>query len=107
MTLDTRRTARHRAFVVAAALAGVAALSVFAQAPIPAPAAGAPQGRAGGRGGGAQEPAGADFSPKPPVQARTPDDEAKTFMLPVGYRLELVASDPDLNNPAVIDWDGR
>ena len=32
---------------------------------------------------------------------------ANTFLLPAGYRLDLVASDPDLNNPAVIEWDGN
>ena len=50
---------------------------------------------------------GADFSPKPPIRPRTPQEEAATFLLPAGYRLELVAADPDINNPAVIDWDGN
>src|SRR5690606_2786637 len=50
---------------------------------------------------------GADFSPKPPIAARTPQEEANTFLLPAGYRLELVAADPDINNPAVVDWDGN
>jgi mono/diheme cytochrome c family protein len=50
---------------------------------------------------------GADFSPKPPITARSPRDQAGTFLLPAGYRMELVASDPDINNPAVIEWDGN
>ncbi len=59
-------------------------------------------------GGPAENPnIGADFSPKPPIRARTPQEQAGTFLLPAGYRLELVAADPDINNPAVIDWDGN
>ena len=62
----------------------------------------------GGRGGGfVQDNTGADFSPKPPIKARTAREQADTFLLPAGYRLELVASDRDLNNPAVIEWDGN
>ena len=61
-----------------------------------------------GRGAGpVQDNTGADFSPKPPIAARPARDQANTFILPAGYRLELVAADPDLNNPAVIEWDGN
>ena len=51
--------------------------------------------------------AGADFSPKPPVKARTPEDEAKSFLLPPGYRLELVVAEPQIVSPAVIRFDGN
>ena len=44
----------------------------------------------------------ADFAPKDPIKAKTPDEEAKTFVLPPGYRMELVAADPDLDTPSVI-----
>ena len=39
----------------------------------------------------------------------SPPDEAKTFSLPPGYRLELVVSDPIIREPvvAVFDGDGR
>ncbi|MEO8482984.1 MAG: c-type cytochrome [Acidobacteriota bacterium] len=50
---------------------------------------------------------GADFSPKPPIQARSAADEAKSFVLPTGYRMELVLSDPDIVNPSVIEFDGN
>ena len=51
--------------------------------------------------------AGADFSPKPPVKALTPQEEAKTFVLPPGYRMELVVAEPQVISPAVIRFDGN
>ena len=51
--------------------------------------------------------AGADFSAKPPVRARTPQDEARTFVLPPGYRMELVVAEPQVISPAVIRFDGN
>ena len=94
-------------------------LSLFAQTPQPAAPPAAPgqapgAGRgvvapplpaAGGRGG--QANAGVDWSPKDPVLPRTPADEAKAFMLPAGYKMELVASDPDLIMPGAMEWDGN
>ena len=48
----------------------------------------------------------------PPVQktpdespALSPDDALKTFYLPPGYRLELVAAEPLIQDPIVINWD--
>ena len=37
--------------------------------------------------------------------ALSPADEMKTFVLPPGYRVELVASEPMIENPILIDWD--
>ncbi len=42
----------------------------------------------------------ADASP-----ALAPADALKTFVLPPGYRLELVASEPLVRDPTAIDWD--
>ena len=108
---------------LAAVMIPMFGLLVLAQAP---PAATAPQGGAppaqtgpppqgpGGRGAGggggtlsSTTNAGADFSPKPPVTARTPQDEAKTFILPPGYRMELVVAEPNVVSPAVIRFDGN
>jgi mono/diheme cytochrome c family protein len=50
---------------------------------------------------------GADFAPKAPIEAKSAADEAKSFVLPPGYRMELVLSDPDIVNPAVIEFDGN
>ena len=110
---------------MALALSGLNSL-VFTQgvggAPAAGQAAGAPQG--GGRGALQHQlpvadaaavvrvspiPAnvGGDFGPKPPVLAKSPADELKNLVLPPGYRLELVLSDPDIVNPAVVAWDGN
>ena len=50
---------------------------------------------------------GADFSPKPPIKALTPEEQAKTFVLPPGYRMELVKAEPDIISPAAIRFDGN
>jgi mono/diheme cytochrome c family protein/glucose/arabinose dehydrogenase len=39
----------------------------------------------------------------PPVLS--PEAEMKTFVMPPGYRVELVASEPMIQEPVVIDWD--
>ena len=66
--------------------------------------------RAGGFGGGGRGSATndqTDFSPKPPYRARTPAEQAAGFMLPAGYRLELVAADPELISPTMVEFDGN
>ena len=78
-------------------------------APAPAAAGQTPPGQAG-RGAGtlsSTSQAGADFSPKPPVKAGTPEEEAKSFILPPGYRMELVVSEPQVISPAVVRFDGN
>ena len=37
--------------------------------------------------------------------ALSPEDALKTFYMPPGYRLELVASEPLVQDPIVMDWD--
>jgi mono/diheme cytochrome c family protein len=37
--------------------------------------------------------------------ALTPDEALNTFYMPPGYRLELVASEPLVQDPIVMDWD--
>ena len=108
-----------RLFRLAAVMVPMFGLLVLAQAPAqPAPQGGAPpaqtgqppQGQRGGGGGGTLSSttnAGADFSPKPPITARTPQDEAKSFTLPPGYRMELVLAEPDVISPSVIRFDGN
>jgi mono/diheme cytochrome c family protein/glucose/arabinose dehydrogenase len=48
-----------------------------------------------------------DFSPKPPVAALSPEDEAKRFWLPPGFKIEPVLADPDIQEPAQIAFDGN
>ncbi|HEV7402275.1 MAG TPA: hypothetical protein VGO11_05080, partial [Chthoniobacteraceae bacterium] len=49
------------------------------------------------------------FPPQPPVQPVSAAEEAKTFQLPPGYKLELVLSEPVILEPTicVFDGDGR
>ena len=74
---------------------------------------GAIQTPGGGRGPGAapdaNDPANAnaDLSPKPPVVAMTPDEEAKRLWLPAGYRLTPILSEPIIEDPAQIAFDGN
>jgi mono/diheme cytochrome c family protein/glucose/arabinose dehydrogenase len=42
-----------------------------------------------------------------PAPVLLPRDELKTIKLPPGYHLELVASEPLVRDPVVIDWDGE
>ena len=85
--------------------------SSAAQAPRPsATSSSTPEQPAPARGGGGRGAATSDqtdFSPKPPYRARTPAEEADGFMLPAGYRMELVAADPDVISPAIIEFDGN
>ncbi len=66
-------------------------------------------GRGPGAAPGADDPAnaGADLSPKPPVLAASPEEEARRFWLPPGYRLEPVLADPTIEDPAEIRFDGN
>jgi mono/diheme cytochrome c family protein len=110
---------------VAAAIVAVG-LSRAADTPSASPRAGGqpatpPQGAGrgaiqtptGGRGPGAApdaaDPANAnaDLSPKPPVHPLSPDEQVKRFWLPPGYRLEAVLSDPLIDSPAQITFDGN
>jgi hypothetical protein len=99
-----------RTLLVAACAVAVGAVALAGQgapgAPPGAPAQPGQGGRGQGGGRGVQDLTGADFSPKTPIAARTPAEQAKSFVLPAGYRLELVAADPDIDAPAVIEWDG-
>src|SRR5688500_3766593 len=62
----------------------------------------------GGKGPGAapeaNDPANAnaDLSPKPPVRPLTPEEQAKQFWLPGGYRLEPVLADPLIDSPGQV-----
>src|SRR5687767_2922778 len=57
----------------------------------------------------AKDPANAkaDLSPKPPIRPLTPDEQATRFWLPAGYRLEPVLSDPLIDSPGQVTFDGN
>ena len=91
-------------------MAGMAAKQApGAQAQAPAQGRGAPGAPGqGGFGGGRQMTnENTDFTPKTPIKAKTPAEEAAGFILPPGWRMEIVASDPDIISPGVIEFDGN
>ena len=46
-------------------------------------------------------------SQNPSIQPLSPEESLKTFRLPKGFRLELVASEPMISEPVAITWDGN
>ena len=81
-----------------------------AQAPAPSPATGTGQPEGGGRQGGGRgdDPfEGADLSPKDPITGVSPAEEQKRFLLPPGYRIEPVLTEPDIEEPMQIAFDGN
>jgi mono/diheme cytochrome c family protein len=129
---DGMRTSRRiwRGLALAALLAGGACVpgggaprtGTPAATPAPAPAATTTAERAAARpdttakeppvidpttGRPRQDPfAGADFSPKPPVEPLSPEDEQAKFILPAGYRMTPVLTEPAIQQPASIAFDG-
>ena len=57
-----------------------------------------------GRGKPMWEP---DFAKKDPVKTLSPADEAKRFWLPPGFRMEPVLTEPAIQEPAQIAFDGN
>ncbi len=50
---------------------------------------------------------GIDLSPKSPVKPMYPAEEAATFLLPPGYRIEPVLTEPAIQQPGAIAFDGN
>src|SRR5262245_2767039 len=99
---------KRGAFMLASGVLA-ATFTVIAQQQPPAqtpPAAGAQQGPGGfpGRGAPMWE---ADFSKKGTVPVLSPTDEAKKIWMQPGFKLEPVLSDPDIQEPAQIAFDGN
>ena len=46
-------------------------------------------------------------NPNPSPAPLSPEESLKTFRLPIGYHLELVASEPMIKEPVAIAWDGN
>src|SRR5215203_2736387 len=95
-------------------IVGPVAFADGRQAPAAAaPAAGAqavtpeqpPPFAGGGRGPATNDQT--DFTPKAPYRPRPPAEEAAGFILPAGYRMELVLAEPDVINPTIIEFDGN
>jgi hypothetical protein len=117
-------TLQSRYMIVSAAgfAAAAACLTLVAQTPAPSqqpaqtqkpdvPPARDPAPQAGpgqsGRGRGADPFEGADLSPKESVTAASPAEEQKRFVLPPGYKIEPVLTEPDIEEPMQIAFDGN
>jgi len=50
---------------------------------------------------------GIDLSPAHPVVPVSPDEELKSFVLKPGYKLEAVLTEPQIREPAAIQFDGN
>jgi mono/diheme cytochrome c family protein/glucose/arabinose dehydrogenase len=77
-------------------------------AAVPTPQAG--RGQAGVGRGAVQEPdpfEGADLSPKDPVTGVSPAEEQKRFLLQPGFRIEPVLTEPEIEEPMQIAFDGN
>jgi mono/diheme cytochrome c family protein len=72
----------------------------------PAPTPGR-AGNAGGRGRGNASGDVPDFTKQPPIQAKTCQEEIKFLILQPGFRLECVLSDPIIQEPTAIAFDGN
>jgi mono/diheme cytochrome c family protein len=55
----------------------------------------------------AQIDLGADFSPKPPVTRLDPAEQQKHFLLPPGFKIEPVLTDPLIEDPVGVTFDGN
>ena len=47
------------------------------------------------------------IDPNPSPAYLTPEESMKTMHLPPGYHLQLVASEPEIQEPVAIVWDGN
>ena len=77
-----------------------------ASGPQAEPATGGRGGR-GGRGQGPDINTVPDFTKREPIKAKRPEEQLKDFILPPGYRLELVLSDPIIQEPTAVAFDGN
>jgi glucose/arabinose dehydrogenase/mono/diheme cytochrome c family protein len=65
-----------------------------------------PQGR-GGFGIEAEIARGANFDPQPPIVRLDPKEQQKRFLLPPGFAIEPVMSDPLIQDPVGVTFDGN
>ncbi len=48
-----------------------------------------------------------DLEPKPPVMPKSPQDQASLFLLPEGYKMEPVLTEPQIQQPGAISFDAN
>ena len=107
IALSAATVAWTASFVAIAQSGAPAQNGAAAPAQAAAPNAAEGQGRQGGANVDDPANATADYSPKPPVRPLSVAEEQKRFLLPPGYRLEPVLTDPDIEEPAQVAFDGN
>lgn len=65
------------------------------------------RGGFGGRGIEQEIAMGADFTRQPPVVRLAPEEQQKRFLLPPGFRIEPVLTDPLIEDPVGVTFDGN
>lgn len=48
-----------------------------------------------------------EIDPDPVIKHLSPDESLKTMYVPTGYKIQLVASEPLINEPVTVVWDGN
>lgn len=48
-----------------------------------------------------------EINPDPVIKSLTPEESLKTMYIPKGYKIQLVASEPLINEPVTVVWDGN
>lgn len=92
---------------VAISAASALVLTQAAQAPVqPQPAAPA-AAQPAGRGAFDDSMPGADFLKRPPVLRLSPEAQQKLFLLPEGYKIDPVLTDPLIQDPVGVTFDGN
>jgi len=107
LTLGTVAVVASLTLVAQTPAPGQAGVQPSAQAPAPVAAAPPAGGRQGGGRGDEDRFAGADLSPKDPITAVSPAEEQKRFLLPPGYTIEPVLTEPEIEEPMQIAFDGN
>jgi len=107
LTLGTVAVVASLTLVAQTPAPGQAGVQPSAQAPAPVAAAPQAGGRQGGGRGDEDRFAGADLSPKDPITAVSPAEEQKRFLLPPGYKIEPVLTEPEIEEPMQIAFDGN
>jgi mono/diheme cytochrome c family protein/glucose/arabinose dehydrogenase len=108
----------NRVRLVAAVIGSLVVMAFTSLAPVaqsPAPAQGGPalQGEPAGRGGGRRGGraggvwTGEDLPWKDPVRPVSAAEQAERFWLPAGYEMQAVVTEPDVQEPGQIAFDGN
>jgi len=107
LTLGTSAMIASLTLVAQTPAPGQSGVQSSAQTPAPVATPAQGSGRQGRGRGDDDRFQGADLSPKDPITAVSPAEEQKRFLLPPGYKLEPVLTEPEIEEPMQIAFDGN